>query len=509
MPNGDEILQLVVISSRIILIIPSIINIGYKNKPSIPDLKADKDSNAYYHYVMTICYMKQANYTLMFRHHEKALEKCSFELRESLIDECIDKFIIEKDYDYKQVIDQFTFKSYHENLRDVTNNISNYLLAKQCHKDELYHDAIEFYSMIFDKKSIFYEKAQKAIEEIKQMPEKYYNTALEAFEIKSYDKSIVAIDNALKIASNKKYIELKSKIIEKRNERLSEELYQEAQKYYNQENYSLAVSKMKEAIQLVSNKAYKDFYNKAKTSLADVYYQEALKQYKNHYYTKATDLIKQAIDVFPTNQIYTNFLNEIKQKRADELYNQAIEYYNKDYNNARNFIKQAVDIIPNNKTYKNLLNDINNKIAEQEAYIKRKKELEEEAIQRKKTLQDAEDLYKKGLRKLKDGNFEGAIQDLKQAISLNPNYDYKQALEKAQEGKIDIETCSKKAILTLNGFDEEKAEQFMNDRKVMKWYDLESFAKHFNLQPAEYVHNEDKLIFPLKPQAKRGRAVDF
>ena len=89
------------------------------------------------------------------------------------------------------------------------------------------------------------------------------------------------------------------------------------------------------------------------------------------------------------------------------------------------------------------------------------------------------------------------------------NEDFKNVLNVANNKLVDIKTCNKGAILTLDGFDEEKAEQFMNDRKFMNWYDLESFANHFNLQPHEIVMLEDRLIFPLKPQVKKGRPVDI
>ena len=49
----------------------------------------------------------------------------------------------------------------------------------------------------------------------------------------------------------------------------------------------------------------------------------------------------------------------------------------------------------------------------------------------------------------------------------------------------------------------------MQDRKIMKWYDIESFAKHFNLQPHEQILLADRLIFPLKPHIKQGRTVDL
>ena len=76
---------------------------------------------------------------------------------------------------------------------------------------------------------------------------------------------------------------------------------------------------------------------------------------------------------------------------------------------------------------------------------------------------------------------------------------------------INLQKCSKKDILTLIGFDEEKASLFINKRKNGKmWYDIDSFVQDFNLQPHEMVLIQDRLIFPPKPNIKIGkRKIDI
>ncbi len=118
--------------------------------------------------------------------------------------------------------------------------------------------------------------------------------------------------------------------------------------------------------------------------------------------------------------------------------------------------------------------------------------------------------YQKSLKCLKDGDFDQSIINIKQALELYPNNKtYQKILSKANSRMIDIKTCTKNAILTLDGFDNEKAELFINERKTMTWYDLDSFAKYFDLQPHERVLLEDKLIFPKKPLIKKGRTLEY
>lgn len=76
--------------------------------------------------------------------------------------------------------------------------------------------------------------------------------------------------------------------------------------------------------------------------------------------------------------------------------------------------------------------------------------------------------------------------------------------------KIILETCTKKDLLTIDGFDEEKAKRFISERKKgKKYYVLETFAMDYELQPHQMIMLEDKIIFSQKPNSKWGRKVDF
>ncbi len=76
---------------------------------------------------------------------------------------------------------------------------------------------------------------------------------------------------------------------------------------------------------------------------------------------------------------------------------------------------------------------------------------------------------------------------------------------------INIQTCSKDEILSLIGFDEEMANKFIECRKNGKvWYNIDSFAMEFNLQPHEIILIQERVIFPIKANAKLGkRRIDL
>ncbi|CCY25582.1 uncharacterized protein BN676_02159 [Brachyspira sp. CAG:484] len=77
-------------------------------------------------------------------------------------------------------------------------------------------------------------------------------------------------------------------------------------------------------------------------------------------------------------------------------------------------------------------------------------------------------------------------------------------------GIVDLNICSKEDLIGLDGFNEYKAQEFIRLREQGKvYYDIETFANDFNLQPHEMIMIQDRLIFPKKPAPKSGRTIDF
>lgn len=136
--------------------------------------------------------------------------------------------------------------------------------------------------------------------------------------------------------------------------------------------------------------------------------------------------------------------------------------------------------------------------------------------------------------------YEKALADFEKALKLNPNNETyknnrKTTLSKSstsdfisssiqepvmdtmygddaveEDIKIDLATCTKEELMKLKVFNESKADEFISTRQTGKlYYDIETLTQDFNLQPHEIIQIQDKLIFPLKPQAKKGRAIDW
>ena len=112
---------------------------------------------------------------------------------------------------------------------------------------------------------------------------------------------------------------------------------------------------------------------------------------------------------------------------------------------------------------------------------------------------NADYYFYRGLLYVKTNKINNAIQDLNKAISLAPAENSetidscKFLLGKLQEippkennkpikkdttSTVKLKTCSKKQLLTLEGFDEEKADKFLEKRSNgQMWYDIDSFAQ--------------------------------
>lgn len=76
--------------------------------------------------------------------------------------------------------------------------------------------------------------------------------------------------------------------------------------------------------------------------------------------------------------------------------------------------------------------------------------------------------------------------------------------------KIKMDTCSKNDLLSIDGFDDEKAEKFLQERKQGKiYYDLDTFVSDYGLMPHQMIDEQDRLVFPNKPSNKIGRKIDY
>jgi len=80
------------------------------------------------------------------------------------------------------------------------------------------------------------------------------------------------------------------------------------------------------------------------------------------------------------------------------------------------------------------------------------------------------------------------------------------------KNKIDIKKCSYDDMMSLGILNKATVSRFIKERDNGSiWYNIDSFAVHFNLQPHEIVQIRDWLIFPKEPikRIKTGRKVEW
>ncbi len=126
--------------------------------------------------------------------------------------------------------------------------------------------------------------------------------------------------------------------------------------------------------------------------------------------------------------------------------------------------------------------------------------------------QNGDYFYFRGLTYVALKDTKNAQNDLIAALELTPdNQDYKYNLELINNPNLlNLKMCSKERFVQITGLSEEQADKFIKDRNNGKqYYDIESFAFDFELQPHEKLLLQDKLIFAHKPKNKLGRKIDI
>ncbi len=115
--------------------------------------------------------------------------------------------------------------------------------------------------------------------------------------------------------------------------------------------------------------------------------------------------------------------------------------------------------------------------------------------------------------KIADKNFsiKTSVEDNFESTTLqNNSKDNKESHISSKNKKIKLESCNKKDLLTIDGFDDEKADKLLQERNNGKYYyDIESFVAEFELMPHQMIEIQDRLIFPSKPKNKIGRKIDW
>ncbi|MCM1264971.1 MAG: hypothetical protein NC200_02125 [Candidatus Gastranaerophilales bacterium] len=314
----------------------------------------------------------------------------------------------------------------------------------------------------------------------KELANNYYIVATDFYNKKQVSKAKYYIQKAIEISSLKKYSDLLTKILNKENEKWNSKMLQ-AEKHFNNKKLDDARVVFDELIKMnPESEEVKNKYDMVLNLISQSkhFYRQGLKKFKNGYIKEAKKEIDSAKKINSEKQSLELYNDIVKYEKFIEEFDKA------NYNTAYKLIEELLHVYPESHLFSEKLEMTSQKLAEH--------------------------LYQISIKYVNDGSFDEANKTISEAIKLYPDNDtYKNVINIATNKIVDIKTCNKGAILTLEGFDDEKANQFIKDRITMNWYDMDSFANYFNLQPHEQVMIAERIVFPLKPQVKKGRAVEW
>lgn len=257
-----------------------------------------------------------------------------------------------------------------------------------------------------------------------------------------------------------------------------------------------------------------NYYN-GLTALNNKNYQKAIELF--------TDSLHSSYKPVPTDDIYVMrgiaYSNVKEDEKALQDFNKAISMFS--FDNPTAFLERG-KIYARRNEFNKALKDYN------------------KAINMNFGL-NGDDYFYRGLLYLKMGNKTDALKDFESTINLaktlkpeivskckslinelknkitEVNKNTNNQTPKKKKGAknkvkiVDLKICRLTDLLLLDGFDEEKANRFMQQRENgVMWYDIDSFVRSFNIQPHEMILIQDKIKFPPKPSVKMGqRRVDL
>lgn len=361
-------------------------------------------------------------------------------------------------------------KEYFNKVKNILSRL-NYqdicFLAKKSTDEKDFHDAVFFYTYI-----LLYNK----VKDIKEIPEIYYNRAIAyqglnqvSYKDKAIDDLKTAITKTNEISDSLSYIEVEAFLegkVDKYNFKIGE-IYQDLKEYDKAIKYYNQVSKKNSFKCNSCGKIYKFKMNNCSCG------NKSFSTLHNEYSIEAHEKIQECSKLTQEKEelLKKQKEEEIKRKkkfdikRAESIYNRALkEYKEHQYEKAKKSIENAINLA-DNQIYRDLLKDIDYKILHNDDSLIKNNEPE--------------------------------------YITSNDSKQY-------SARKVNLETCNKNDLLTIDGFDKEKADRFIKERNNGKiYYDIETFVADFALMPHQMIDIQDRLVFPPKPKNKIGRKIDW
>lgn len=276
---------------------------------------------------------------------------------------------------------------------------------------------------------------------------------------------------------------------------------------------------------VIAGIVYFKFFHKFSFINGDKCYYDGVKALNNKNYNKAIELFNLALSSHnynvPTDDIHVMrgiaYANVGKDNEALNDFNTAIRMFS--FDNPTAFLERG-KIYSKRNEFDKALEDYNKAIATNLGT-------------------NGDDFFYRGLLYLKMDNKSLAIQDFERALALCQKTNYETYLKcqsliedlknkviqnsektvatsninnsKKEDLIIDLQTCSYNEILLLNGFNEDKARDFIQKRDSgLMWYNIDSFVQAFNLQPHEMILIMDKINFPERQHTKVSyRKIDI
>ncbi len=383
---------------------------------------------------------------------------------------------------------QFNFNKEQEKIFDTfTRDVNNIL---ETESRELYNKAIEYLNKYdYDNALKFANIAcrienssinTKLVKRITNESNEYstYSNALKQYNNKKLTAAKKIIDsniNQIKCIRIKKLFDNLAQEIDLIIENEFKQLRNTAIEYFVNNDYKNALKFAKEAKTIRDDDSIKEIL----TKLGEMYYKEAKNNFQASNYDIAQKNIKEALKAI-TNQKYLYLSEEIQKIYLDKTIAIMEKREEGTLEDARICIKKAIEL-NNKQNYNDLLMSI-------ESFINN----------------DNFDFS--------SSNITVLISEMGvlMKVSIPEPKDEEEFIKTTEIKEFFLESCTKSDLLAIDGFDEEKANRFISERENgKKYYDLETFAMDFELQPHQMIMLEDKLIFSQKPANKIGRKVDF
>lgn len=359
------------------------------------------------------------------------------------------------------------------------------------------------------KKIVNENEDKKYIEKLELLSEKItlatFNPGLtKMIQQNDYESAIKQLKSFIENKPNNKLFYEKLKEVETLYDSYKEfeKSYNKAVSLYENEDYKAALTTINKVLQLNKNQALSmDNFEKLKIKVeSEIIYQDMLKIYEseNIDYELIIKKLKYVISKKYSDERYIYFLkkavSEYELIQEKNYYNAANEcYQDKNYKEALTNIDKVLKINSKSKEYKALKNKINTA-------------LEEIKINNK-----FDKYYQESIKAYNNAQFNEAYISINNALKLKPeDKDCKKLLEKIDSEKIDISTCTKQALMTLEFINQETADSIIQARNNgIMWYEYQKFAQQFEIMPHLWADVEEKIEFPLKQANKYGRRLDI